>query len=99
MGQASPRALLEFHSATGNPRAPSQKAVRDRKRSVPRPNPRLARTALSRRCRPHAQVVASVNDQYANAGFFSSAVPRPAGLLLLVRAYPAESVVRLSDRA
>src|SRR6266481_8401531 len=99
MGQASSRTLLEFHIATGNARTRSQKAARDRKRSVPRRNPRLAGTALSRCCRPHAQVVASVNDQYAHAGFISSAVSRPADLLLLVRAYPAESVVRLPDRA
>ena len=98
MGQASSRALFEFHSATGNARAPSQKAARDRKHSVPRPNPQLAATALSKRCRPHAQVVAAVNDQYAHAGFVSPAVSRPADLLLLVRADPAESVVRLPDR-
>jgi CDP-alcohol phosphatidyltransferase len=99
MGQASSRALFEFHSATGNARAPSQKAGRDRKHGVPRPNPRLAGKALSRRCRPHAQVVAPVNDQHAHAGFISSPVPRAAGLLLLVRTYPAECVVRLPDRA
>src|SRR5258707_10586344 len=97
MGQASSRALFEFHSATGNARALSQKAARDRKHSVPRPNPGLAATALSKRCRPHAQVVAAVNDQHAHAGFVSPAVPWAADLLLLVRADPAESVVRLSD--
>src|SRR5258705_13442848 len=99
MGQASSRALFEFHSATGNARAPSQKAATDSKHSVPRPNPGLAATSLSRRCRPHAQVVAPVNDQHAHAGFISSAVSRPADLLLLVRAHSAESAVRLSDRA
>src|SRR6266478_6269397 len=99
MGQASSRALFEFHYATGNTRAPSQKAARGRKHSVSWPNPRLVGTALSKRCRPHAQVVAAVNDQHAHAGFVSSAVSRPADLLLLVRAYPAESVVRLPDRA
>ena len=99
MGQASARALFEFHSATGDARAPSQKAARDSRRGVPRPNPRLAGTALSRCCRAHAQVVAPVNDQHAHAGFVSPVVPWPADLLLLVRAYPAESVVRLSDCA
>src|SRR5215216_3454376 len=99
MGQASARALFEFHSAAGNARAQSQKAARDRKHSVPQPNPRLAGTALSRRCRSHAQVVASVNDEYAHAGFISAAVRWAAGLLLLVRAYPTECAVRLSDRA
>ena len=74
-------------------------AARDRKHSVPRPNPRLAGTAVSRCCRPHAQVVAAVNDQHAHAGFVSSVVPRPADLLFLVRAHPAECVVRLPDRA
>src|SRR5947207_2539524 len=99
MGQASSRALFEFYSAAGNTCARSQKVARDRKHSVPQPNPWLAGTTLSRRCRPHAQVVASVNDQHAHAGFISSAVSRPTGLLLLVRAYPAECAVRLSDRA
>src|SRR5262245_5029732 len=99
MGQTSSGALFEFYSATGNARPPSQKAARDDKRSVPRANPRLAGTTLSRGCWPHAQVVASVNDQHAHAGFVSSAVPRSAGLLLLVRAHPAESAVRLFDRA
>src|SRR6476661_10889186 len=99
MGQASSRALFEFHSATGNARAPSQKAARDRKHSVPGPNSGLAATALSKRCRSHAQVVAPVNDEHAHAGFISSAVPWPADLLLLVRAHSAECAVRLSDRA
>src|SRR5882762_1598307 len=99
MGQASSRALFEFHSATGNARAPYQKAARDRKHSIPRPNPRLAGTALSRRYRPHAQVVAPVNDQHTHAGFVSSAVPWATGLLFLVRTHPAEYVVRLPDRA
>src|SRR6476659_9644134 len=99
MGQTSPRALLEFHSATGNARAPSQKAARDRKRGVPWPNSRLAGAALSRCCLPHAQVVAPVNDKHAHAGFIPCALPWAAGLLLLVRAHPAECAVRLSDRA
>src|SRR6188472_276765 len=99
MGQASPRALLEFHSATGSARTPSQKAARDGKHSVPRPNPRLAGTALSRCCKPHAQVVASVNDQHAHGSLISSPVGWAAGLLLLVRARPAECAVRLPDRA
>src|SRR5260370_1852806 len=90
MGQASARALFEFHSAAGNARAPSQKAARDRKHSVPRPNPRLAGTALSRWRWPYAQGVAAVNDQHADAGFISSAVSRPADFLLLFRAYPAQ---------
>src|SRR5205085_611145 len=95
MGQASSRALFEFHSATGNARAESQEAALHRKRDVPRPNPRLAGTALSRGCRQHAQMVASVNDQYAHGGFISSAVPRAAGLLLLVRTNPTEPAVHL----
>src|ERR1700726_807097 len=99
MGEGSSRALFEFHSATGNARPPSQKDARDRKHTVPRPNPRLARTALSRRCRPHAQVVAAINDEHAHAGFISSAVPWAAGLLLLVRAHPTECPVHLPDRA
>src|SRR4029453_1489399 len=98
MGQASSRALFEFHFATGNVRAPSQKAARDRKQNVPWPNTRLAGTALSRLCRQHAQVVASLNDQHAHAGFISSAVRWAAGLLLLVRAHPAECAIRLSNR-
>ena len=78
--------------------APRLKKLRETvKRSVPRPNPRLAGTALSRCCRPHAQVVAAVNDQHAHAGFVSSAVPRTADLLFLVRTDPAECVVRLPD--
>src|SRR5205814_572922 len=95
MGQGSSRTVFEFHSAAGNARARSQKADRDRKRSVPRPNPRLAGTALPRGCRQHAQMVASVNDQYAHGGFISSAVPRAAGLLLLVRTNPTEPAVHL----
>src|SRR4029079_16188309 len=99
MGQDSCGALFEFHSAAGNARATSQKTARDGKDGVPGPNPRLAGTTLSRRCRPNAQVVASVNDQYTHAGSVSAAVPWAAGLLLLVRTHPAESAVPLFDRA
>ena len=72
MGQDSCGALFEFHSATGNARATSQKTARDHKYGVPGPNPRLARTALSRRCRPNAQVVASVNDQHTHGNKIQS---------------------------
>src|SRR5215469_3288987 len=99
MGQAYSRSLFEFHAPTGNARPQSQKAARDRKHGIPGPDPRLAGKALSKRCRPNAHMVASINDQHAHAGFVSAAVPWAAGLLLLVRAYPSESAVRLSDRA
>src|SRR5262245_2803837 len=98
MGQDSSGALFEFYSAAGNACAPSQKAARGRKHGVTRPNPRLAGTALSRFCRPNAQVVASVNDQHAHAGFVSAAVPWATSLLFLVRADSAECAVHLSDR-
>src|SRR5262245_44764074 len=99
MGQASSRALFEFHFATGNARARSQKTVADRKHRLPRPNSWLAGAALPGHCRSNAQVLAPVNDQHAHAGFVSATVPWAAGLLLLVRAHPAECAVHLPDRA